>query len=259
MRERPILFSSPMVRAILDGRKTQTRRIVKPQPPAICETVYAPYKNEPNNFIGLNADAQQIWFGSCPYGQPGDRLWVRENWKIGAWDETLQSVACDYIADGFIRDEWIQVKDAEKKPKPGSIFAPRTTFERLQQQSLTDAKQAGIVPDENGRVKWEKSCSPCRIRPSIHMPRWASRILLEIVSVRVERLQEISREDAAAEGICHMAETNDKSIHPDGCTVIQRHYWPEQNYQRLWESINGPGSCDANPWVWVIEFKRVKP
>lgn len=196
MKERPILFSAPMVRAILDGRKTQTRRVVKPQPHDTHEiecgiyhpTVIDRHGEEdagPPIFGAYSMDGE--WGCKCPYGQPGDRLWVRE--AFGTCDSYVPHVF--YRADGE---------------------APNHDF------------------------KW---------KPSIHMPRWASRVTLEIVSVRVERLQGINRGDAMAEGcpFPNMARETD----------------PRTWFVDLLESINGAGSWEANPWVWVIEFKRVQP
>lgn len=181
MKERPILFSGPMVRAILDGRKTQTRRIVKPQPTNDYVT-FMPLSSE---LVGVTKHGGPIdnrgWL-HCPYGKTGDRLWVRETWCPDVEPYTFR-----YKADGG---------------------------EPLE--------------------RW---------RPSIHMPRWASRITLEVVSVRVERLQDISEEDALAEGI----------------TLVERGTSPVDQFNKLWESINGPGSWEANPWVWVVSFKRIEP
>lgn len=202
MKERPILFSAPMVRAILNGSKTQTRRVAK----------------------GLIA---------CPYGKPGDQLWVREAWRIGAWDENRPAFALDYC-DGA-RKEWIEVPDA--MGDDGELF------DRLWQQSSDDAAKALGIQD---RYQWEPGQSPCRWRPSIHMPRWASRIQLEITGIRVERLQDISEADAEAEGVRN-------SLH------LQGGRFARDNFAHLWWTINGAGSWDANPWVWVIEFRRIKP
>lgn len=174
MKERPILFSGPMVRAILEGRKTQTRRVVKPQPAHIAG-------------IGTVLNIDTITGKACPYGKPGDRLWVRETWDGVRLDGGGALVS--YRADG---------------DKP-----------------VTD----------DGR--WH---------PSIHMPRWASRITLEVVSVRVERLQEISEEDAMAEGVA----------------LAENYRGPVAHFASLWEQINGLGSWNANPWVWVVEFRRVQ-
>ena len=208
MKERPILFSAPMVRAILDWRKTQTRRVVKPQPPddiglPIGVDLYSP------TCIGKNGDeypGDEIfgaysecgeWGVKCPYGQPGDRLWVRETW--GPCDGGV----C-YRAD----------EDA------GSVALP-----------------------DDGR--WT---------PSIHMPRWASRITLEITGVRVERLQDISEADAIAEGVPAVSSGGVTLFTTTGVNCFQA---AKGAYAALWESINGPGSWDANPWVWVVEFRRI--
>lgn len=192
MKERPILFSGPMARAILDGTKTQTRRIVKPFPPEAVSSFYRPFATEPNNWHGYGGDAIR-WYGSCPYGQPGgDRLYVRETWAA--------SHAYDHLPPHLI-------------PRSARIHYAAT--------------------EERGGLLW---------RPSIHMPRWASRITLEITDVRVERLQDISEADSIAEGVIHnpLLATNSR-----------------ESFMHLWGRINGPRSWDANPWVWAITFKRL--
>ena len=195
MTERPILFSGPMVRAILEGRKTQTRRVVKPQPELQLKSArwmrcadeqHALFTQHDGELCGQMASTRK-----CPYGKPGDRLWVRETWAHRRW----------------------MLGDASPSP---------TTVYRADGEDL-------------------KGCD--RWRPSIHMPRWASRITLEVVGVRVERLQDISEEDAKAEGI--------------EWVIGYRSRIPL--FSALWERINGPGSWDANPWVWVVEFRRVSP
>jgi len=190
MTERGILFSAAMVRALLDGTKTQTRRVVNVKNPDWIRRHVHPYKSDNNNgkvVYGWDGNAGDVL--TCPYGQPGDRLWVRETWA----------------------------------PHPDF---PETTHR-------------GVY-----RADPECKYDVARWRPSIHMPRWASRILLEITGVRVERLQDISEADAVAEGISqHYAEGRRVS-----CRVA---------YAWLWESINGAGSWDANSWVWVVEFRRI--
>lgn len=236
--ERPILFGAPMVRALLDGRKTQTRRVVKPQPLWVAEPS-VPFKTP-------DADPKGIIY--CPYGQPGDRLWVRESWRIGAWDDNDGTLCIDY-RDGP-RKEWVDIP--ERADPDGDVFR------RYWFQSSEDAERANLKCDEEGRYKWEPGQSPCRWRPSIHMPRWASRILLEITGTRVERLQDISESDAKAEGamyhdgrgIGHSGWRHDyKDVHADA----------RSSFARLWQEINGDGSLTANPWVFVIEFRRVQP
>ncbi len=202
MKERPILFSAPMVRAILNGSKTQTRRVVKPQPtgfvggPGVtfCDGSPAPLVPM-NDFAG--SCGQEI---VCPYGDPGDRLFVRETY----W-----------------RDE-----------EDGAILyaANPDDFEVVHHNKVVTGSE---------RYKW---------KPSIFMPRWASRITLEVTGVRVERLQDISEADAQAEG-CTAKLAEESPALDDS-----RH-----EYRDLWESINGPGSWDLNPWVWVVEFKRETP
>jgi len=220
MKERPILFSAPMVRALLDGSKTQTRRVVKVQPPVRGDLrVLARHRTADGAFIDYmwwpfsESDGGGKAF-TCPYGQPGDHLWVRETFAASAHGATA---AVMYRADSHVR--------------PG-------------------------LGDFEGE-SW---------KPSIHMPRAASRILLEVVSVRVEQLQDCNKQDAIAEGI-HRYEHfwRDAEFPLDDVAYEPVKGWPTryscpvQAYQALWESINGAGSWGANPWVWVVEFKRVAP
>ena len=211
--ERPILFSAPMVRAILEGRKTQTRRVVKPQPAGNV------WQDECSRewFVSGHGEAGDCAL-HCPYGSPGTRLWVRETWQGPLLDEDQQQ---QWHEDG---------PELFRKPE---FCAYRAT-------DLLD----GV--DEDGKdLGW---------RPSIHMPRWASRITLEITGVRVERLQEIHSADALAEGIQNLSDEWRVSYGILGEISAQH---PVRAYQLLWETINGPGSWDLNPWVWIVEFKRI--
>lgn len=202
MRERPILFNGAMVRAILAGQKTQTRRVLK-MPHGYWET-------SPNGLTPIPA--------GCPFGQPGDRLWVRETWR----PQTIHSCAmdtcdCDAVGVTYAADnEWIP--HTWQNPVPDDWCMP-------------EAAARGNVP-------------------SIHMPRWACRIALEITAVRVERLQAISDPDALAEGI---EELNGRYT-PNGGSYECR--TPVGAFHELWTSTGG--NWDSNPWVWVIEFKRVE-
>lgn len=198
MKERPILFSAPMVRAILAGTKTQTRRIVKPQPPDVVQSVYRPFPGEPNNWQGYGAGLIH-WYGRCPYGVPSDQLYVKEAWHTsGEYNRRKPSELPD---DAPI--EYLEASDY------GNYF-------------LTG-----------------------RYRHARFMMRWMSRITLDITAVHVERLQDISEEDARAEGV---------KRHAPGCVADVAYRAP---YRTLWESINGRGSWYANPWVWVICFRRI--
>lgn len=194
MRERPILFSGPMARALLDGRKTQTRRVIKHQPPVQTTAVSGWHHPDPRPHFFAAADGEFLdWSAPCPYGQPGDCLWVRETWQHEAFPHgPYRPGAHVYYRADYLDDP--HGPDGERSP-------------------------------EGKYRSW---------RPSIHMPRAASRILLEITTVRVERLGEISEGDARAEGVQSVAE-----------------------FKELWSSINGPGSWDANPWVWCISFRRI--
>ncbi|MCK9468123.1 MAG: hypothetical protein M0Q49_01790 [Porticoccaceae bacterium] len=230
-RERPIIFGGEMVRAILGGQKTQTRRAVKPQP-----SMERDCEPEGYNWVPMHK-GRELSHHQCPYGQPGDRLWVRERWRVGAWDADEGAFALDYC-DGP-RRQWL------KDP----LDHDGTRFERLWIQCTDELREKGIPPGADGHYRWGPGKSPLRWRPSIHMPRWASRILLEILSVRVERLQDISGMDAKREGVSVPAH-----LPHDGADLD----YARREYHSLWQSINGPGSWDANPWVWVIEFKRAE-
>lgn len=213
MKERPILFSAPMVRALLDGRKTQTRRAVKisHRTPglAACLMPTDPARVRPDLAAEL-----------CPYGHPGDRLWVRES----GWERSERTA---------------------KMMREGADTWPRFAYaaDDWSDQDRADFKAWGF-----------------KARPSIHMPRWASRITLEITGVRVERLQEIIDADAEAEGI-------ERTVCGDGwrryadqaseLVGIPPCETPRESYRSLWESINGLSSWHPNPWVWVVEFRRV--
>lgn len=224
--ERPILFSGAMVRAILDGHKTQTRRVVKPQP---------------GEFIHVDFDERRgwhLWWDcckscgdpdvwqeyadlKCPYGAVGDRLWARETWAT---------------------------------PKINDHYRPRDTSPVHPIYYAADASHGKLV-------RWsDEETELGKLRPSIFMPRWASRITLEITGIRVERVQDIGKDgrkahDVLAEGITDAnIEHWRKWLHPDDA--------PAHTYGVLWDSINGkrPGcSWAANPWVWVVEFKPVAP
>ena len=187
MKERPILFSAPMVRAILAGTKTQTRRALAPD-------LFMSSGGAVVRMASAGPATTGIREAHCPYWrEPGDRLYVKET---GHW-------------------------------KTGDVFYRAGT----EHYSAEMANAAALVALGGDRMRWQ---------PAIHMPRWASRITLEITGVRVERLQDISTADCWAEGL---------SASPD--------VDPVHEYRDLWEAINGPGSWDANPWVWALEFRRL--
>ncbi|WP_406867247.1 hypothetical protein [Paraburkholderia fungorum] len=235
MKERPILFSGPMVRALLDGSKTQTRRVVKPAGAhhifQFRGTDEARGADEPTGeWAWCRAEHVVSDHIRCPYGKQGDRLWVRETWHAH-WGPTTPRARI--------------VTEAAVRQSDGAI-AHASASEPLSVHYAADSE--GTAPF--GR-KW---------KPSIHMPRWASRITLEVTGVRVERLQDISEADAAAEGV--------ESLRNEG------EYWKDyvrsttrcdeltcltgrESFRTLWDSLAAPGAdWDANPWVWVVDFKR---
>jgi hypothetical protein len=243
MKERPILFSAPMVLALLDGSKTMTRRIITPQPRlAPLPELTGPWSwwngrlgKKTSRSVNLHDDASSFaaaMVQHCPYGAVGDRLWVKE--------------ACALVNDG--------------SPDPFLVYR-------------ADRGARNLSGQRGGITYWMASdYEPERWRPSIHMPRWASRITLEITDVRVQRLQEISEDDAKAEGVefdvwDQALVARDYST-PDSWLQtwsdrMTRYVRIEQlaraSYCTLWESINGAGSWALNSWVFAISFQRVAP
>jgi hypothetical protein len=230
VKERPILFSAPMVRAILDGRKTMTRRVVSPQPEwRDIQGLFASWVFK-GGLLYPNAKTDVLTL--CPYGQPGDRLWVREAWRVPA---CLDSMSGRQIADKALDAGY-------RKP-----WAPIQYEADGTRNSERDWYEFGSTPGTQ---------VPGRYRHARFMPRWASRITLEITGVRVERLQAISAADAEAEGLRRFPfEDSFAWAWRDGDTT--GHASPTGAFRNLWETINGAGSWDDNPWVWVVEFRRI--
>ncbi|SXD48226.1 morphogenetic protein [Klebsiella quasivariicola] len=220
MKERGMIFNGEMVRAILDSRKTQTRRIIKPQPEAtLSGSLSGKWLSRPLN--GLLLPKIEDIAIHCPFGVVGDRIWVRE---------TFQGPLFDYdLMDSYCKDP--------------------TPFEKPE---FCVYKADGVPAPEFYDADDELHCC---WRPSIHMPRWASRILLEITNVRVERLNSIHDVDAMREGIQNLTTCSHADFGIPGVVNAQH---PLRAFQLLWESIYGADSWRANPWVWVIEFKRVE-
>jgi len=235
--ERPILFSAPMVRAILSGQKTVTRRVIKHQPD-VPVTDAIPRRDYPHgpatiNWYWrprhghLNGVPSHGWYFKCPYGQPGDRLWVRES-----------------------HAQVFEVDIPEGRPVGpiGTAGSPGRPDWKSRYVYRADGEMPNVV-------QWHHvgDSQPVRWSPSIHMPRAACRLLLEITGVRVERLQKISYQQAMAEGCGH---AGDGLFHvEDGLHLAAD---PRESFAGLWSSINGAESWAANPWVWVVEFKRVE-
>jgi len=224
MRERPILFSVPMVRALLEGRKTQTRRVVKwrgLQPGLNLQFSGLSVERSGTNWVLTSPTRTSHEYRSvpmpCPYGKPGDRLWVRETSRAEELEGGPDGVR--YAADGAFRE-------IENTRDAAVAWMNLNNYRRGQGLAV----------------------------PGIHMPRWASRITLEVTGVRVERLKGISEADAQAEGAreCDFATGREVLLagpSQRGSFVL--------HYRDIWEQINGAGSWDANPWVWCISFRRV--
>jgi hypothetical protein len=275
MNTKPILFSTPMVQTILEGRKTQTRRIIKPQPckeakkfERFIETVDCGFEARFGNDISTAVCDRKTKY------KLGEILWVRETWRIGAWNKDSGCIAVDYKAGNYTRREWIKVEDQNR-------------FERYWIESTHDAIKAGIKPDANGEYHWEPGQAPTRWRPSIHMPRKAARIFLQVTNVRIERLQIITEEDAMAEGVKdpydyqesdyyeqkHMRglEINKsafaglwdsiyaapKTVKNEEDEILYYESYPWEDIQETREYKGKPWYVHGNPWVLVYEFERV--
>lgn len=216
MKERPILFNGEMVRAVLAGRKTQTRRVCKQQPhpwarhyfergcspldwaPAICD-------DDTWDLFSGAAESQEPHFGRCPYGKPGERLWVREAFQLPATKDELSPSECEGCSVVFVA--------------------------------------AGTSAQGWGRQ-----------RPSIHMPRWASRVLLRVTDVRVQRIQDITASNVRAEGIGDASIAHwEQWLHHDDA--------PGHAFSILWDKINAKRghSWEKNPWVWAVTFEVMWP
>lgn len=233
MNIKPVIFNSEMIRALMEGRKTQTRRPIKPQPPKES-TLHRYYGDESprpalkNTFGWFMPAAGDLWPCndddriSCPFGKVGDLLYVRETWGVA--------------------DKWIH--DCETNP-------PRTIAYKADQE-IRNFDPPYIVDTEPwgwSHMKW---------RPSIHMPRWASRLTLRITDVRVERVQDITEDDAKAEGIINcstdLCDSSTGYYDYENQTCYVR--FPSQSFSTLWNSIYN--NWDQNPWVWVIKFEVIK-
>ncbi|EBV5225938.1 hypothetical protein DO700_23430 [Salmonella enterica subsp. enterica serovar Litchfield] len=211
MKERGMIFNAEMVNAILSGRKTQTRRPIKWKQTRFTEIA----ERDDGSLWPWAEDCERggdIWF-ACPYGEIGDRIWVRETWQV--------------IHDHIDESSHVEYR----------TYAPSIPKEKDRYWHTVYAEHFGDESREERGFPW---------RPAIHMPRWASRILLEITDVRVERLRDLSEEDAKSEGII-----------PSAGGVLPG--WEYRiNFRDLWMDIYGTDNWEANPWVWVIEFKRVE-
>lgn len=221
MKERPVIFNGEMVRAILDGRKTQTRRAISDRHLHLIDVASQVGECYPLESGIDHANSQSYYREYCPFGQVGDRLWVRETFAILGNED-----GCPIDWDGNL------IKGDEK-------YAARIYKASCWQEPGNYGLWS--IPDRDTQYEgaW---------RPSIHMPRWASRITLEITGVRVERLDDISHDDAKAEGCCYGR----------GGGVPDFAVTPADHFPTLWASIYGVDSWNANPWVWAISFRRVK-
>lgn len=263
MKSRPIIMSTESVRGIYAGNKTQTRRVIKGFPWLGEEGLELDWRAGLYDPIRIDRDGEMYpgaeVFGvydddgergiECPFGKPGDRLWTREKWKIESWDRDGHEFTVGY-ADG----ETSPVIDLYYKVE-------EDVRERYRSQSVDDCRKAGWRIDENGMFWGDADPSPTRWRSPMIMPRWASRLTLEITGIRVERLQDISEEDAIAEGIKPFTDKNGTI-----CFWLSptkgKPAWSSAKaaYADTWDFINAKRgySWESNPYVWAITFRRIE-
>ena len=247
MKERPIIFSTPMVQAILDGRKTQTRRIVKPQPedglwnddkyPRSLDSTLTGW----NGVVAGTGESKEF---KCPYGKIGDILWVRETWRIVGWR----------VGEPFV----IEYKDGKKQ---FDVYLNESRADDYNIECTNQCLDAGLKTDIDDNFIRPKEGYPTKWRSPRFIPKEACRIRLEITDIRVERLREINEKDAIAEGLkkdglFYFTPNPKKKKWHDSENLVNLS--PIETYRQLWESINGKGSWEQNPWVWVISFKHIK-
>ncbi len=267
------MFSAPMVRALLAGTKTQTRRTVKGAPAFVMSFIGR--DNLPTGEFGMQWTHERVInaHARCPYGVVGDRLWVKEAHRFEEWNEHGRAQVT-YVADGALRrDVFVDVRDYDQWSDQRASQWTRAGAERLKyDEEVGDNVDA--TDDDDGEDCWLQM--PAGKKPpvsvSIHMPRWASRITLEVIGVRVERLQSITEADAVAEGLDALSKDGGQTIKYgiadlDGLPGNDDVGWhwrdwhgdPRVAYRKLWERINGTGSWAlkswaANPWVFVVDF-----
>ncbi len=261
-KERPILFNGPMVEAILSGRKTQTRRLLKPfQVPALNEIDgkqfwYSIVQNDRRYGFGVEGQTEQecidqlitMASAACQFGNVGDRLWVRETW---APVNSYGAPAIAYRADAEIR-ELMKVRSFLDDDGAFNYEDPRVKPYNF------SAWASDLLNGIEGQWK-----------PSIHMPRFACRLMLNITNIRIERLNDISEADAQAEGVERVSVPDNIPVE-DGYTKAIREMWKgyenkqrayrdtaKDSFMSLWRDVYGAESWDANPYVWVIEFEAV--
>ncbi|ENG1126333.1 hypothetical protein ABS555_002608 [Salmonella enterica subsp. enterica serovar Newport] len=223
MKERGMIFNGEMVRAILEGRKAQTRRPFNWRRQPAMEMA----ERDDGSLWPWAEDCERggdIWF-ACPFGEVGDRVWVRETWQA-------------------IHDDVDEFGHVEER-----TYAPSIPKEKDRYWHTVYAEHFGDESREDRGFPW---------RPAIHMPRWASRITLEITDVRVERLHSISERDALREGLFQLPASGRYCLQPGMQYFGMASHSAKEVYSWLWASIYGEESWAANPWVWVIEFKRVE-
>jgi len=282
--DRPILMSTTLIRPTNEGRKTKTRRIVKwhPNEPglnlgfsglSVQKTKNARTAWSLTSPDGCGSHCQRTLWELCPYGEPGDRLWVRENWRVCGFSENFP-VTFEY-ADGMVLPE---------NPHSKHALNYEDWYERIvtsctKELAVLHAAGKGGVLRDGDMFTWKPGQNPMKWHPSIHMPRWASRISLEVTDVRVERLQEITEEDAVKEGI----NVGMRAVAPDsnglctqcgeakvyhvgsarGCRGGHGSVYDPATYRGgfafLWDQINGKrADWKSNPWVWVISFRKLE-
>ena len=244
---KPIMMSTEDARGVVNGMKTMMRQVMKPQPVrngAFWELGGAGWSG--NTVTPVYGHSL---YNRMPY-KPSDVLYVREAWRVGAWNDE-GSICVDYKADGFARREWLKISDCD-------------LYEELWQQSSDDAREANATIDGDGNYTWMIGQAPTRWRSPVTMPREAARLFLRVTDVRVERVQDITDEGSIKEGCTGVICDHPKWDYVFGCADCMNSGWrepPRLEFSQRWDTCNAKSGYgwDSNPWTWAIEFEKCDP
>ena len=256
-KERPIIFDVQEVNAVLVGDKTQYR-----VPFDFEFKINTASLNETADDIGWSVQKlitrayhEAVYDFECPFGAIGDRLWVQEDWRVGAWREIGGVLAIDYKASPEITNTpWVQVSDDEDGKKFQTVWIAVT--------DELDSK--GVKTNDDGHYHWPAGQAPLDWRDASTMERWASRLLLQITDIRIERIQDISEQDAISQGIKHIHADPKDRVGPNHFTKSNGWYHcsrptAAEVFKEMYKVSDDYDKYGENPWVWVIEFKIIEP
>lgn len=247
--EHPVVFTTAEVKATLDGLKTQHRVPCLTQEQAQAGFNFD-FSAEGDAAIFLKVVDDEVvddLLVDCPFGKDGDRLWVKEEWRIGAWDHDTHRFAIDYKASPELTNTpWLRTSEDD--------LVNQECFYKFWSETVDELNKKGFKTYEDGHYYWPAGQAPLKWRSADSMPRWASRLLLETTDIHIEHVREINGKAAYAEG-CPNPPAN--AYHPSNRGYANRNAiaW----FAEGWESKHGEDSYLSNSWVWVDEFKKIEP